>query len=917
MKNKFLLPTHTYYRHALDVHMLVSFNKFFLFLLLQLFLLFFYNISYAGRTVNIDFKIPDSTSVAANGNDSNNYSPPFHLDSNDNILNLNVTPGTACFICSGAGQGNDFDNNHPTTLLGDVRNNTLNINCNVEGGCFLSGGMTSTGTVSSNTVNIYAVGSSTEAVVCGGALFGSGSAENNIVNIYPDFSCDSVYGGAGAASTSSFNTVNVFSKLNISRSIFGGGGENDSLCMNNIVNVHGSVTIQSAAILNSAKIGGGYVDGNGSAHSNSVNISGNIQSGGDLDIYGGYVRRDGTAHSNSVNISGNIQSERDLDIYGGYVNGDGTAHSNSVNISGDIRSDGTIDIIGGKGDNTDFNIVTISGNIQSGGYLDIYGGYVDGDGTAHSNSVNISGDIRSDGNIDIIGGEGDNTDFNIVTISGKIVSRNGIVKIIGGSASKIGNNGNNGVRIYETAEISTNTVLYGVENLSGNQDLVFSGNHLEIVLNKKFQVETVGNFQDYKLTLLEGIRSGETIFSFRDSDGNGAPFDVNGIDITIPLSPKSYLNVGDTVVIHCDKGFTSGGGGGSVSSSTLEGVYTGLVVECRSKFDLGLDMSSDENIVATLSSKKISARAEAKSCSQGVCRALTFTNQGADIIAREGMGEVRILSGKLAAFGAVSYGNSKYGRGCIDVKGYGVIGGVGKRLGNKQESISKVYGIIFEYGNGEYTAEDMFPSGRVKARGDNEYIGVGILGNIEFEEEGLYVNGSVRGGRSKVDYKTLDIWVTEAVRKEVKFNFPVIYVGAHMECGYGFKVDKNITVAGFGRCTYTWQGGKEIELATKEKIQFYGANSNRIRIGVKGQYEGKGIVKLYIVVGGEQELSGEIKAKAEEQAIANVKLEGLTWIEEVGVNMDISEKLRITVAGEGFFGKREGLSGMLRLKYAI
>jgi hypothetical protein len=33
--------------------------------------------------------------------------------------------------------------------------------------------------------------------------------------------------------------------------------------------------------------------------------------------------------------------------------------------------------------------------------------------------------------------------------------------------------------------------------------------------------------------------------------------------------------------------------------------------------------------------------------------------------------------------------------------------------------------------------------------------------------------------------------------------------------------------------------------------------------------------------------------------------------------MDISEKLRITVAGEGFFGKREGLSGMLRLKYAI
>ncbi|MDR2457641.1 MAG: hypothetical protein LBD41_04085 [Clostridiales Family XIII bacterium] len=143
--------------------MLVDFYRFCVFLVLVGFLFFFCDVSYAGRTVNIDFKIPDNTCVAANGDDKKNYSLPFELDSNNNILNLNAKPGAGCFVCGGAGKGAAFDYTNPTTLLGDVRNNTLNINCNVSQ-CFLSGGMTSTGTVSFNTLNIYAGETSTEEV---------------------------------------------------------------------------------------------------------------------------------------------------------------------------------------------------------------------------------------------------------------------------------------------------------------------------------------------------------------------------------------------------------------------------------------------------------------------------------------------------------------------------------------------------------------------------------------------------------------------------------------------------------------------------------------------------------------------------------------------------------------------------------
>ncbi|MDR1474729.1 MAG: hypothetical protein LBS38_03480, partial [Endomicrobium sp.] len=115
--------------------MLLKFNKFLVLFISLFVLVFFYNISFAGKTVNIDFKISSPTFYAANGTDSNNYSVPFEKDSNDNILNLNVTPGTNCYICGGAGQAKDVDD--PESLLGDVRNNTLNVNCNIDVECSL------------------------------------------------------------------------------------------------------------------------------------------------------------------------------------------------------------------------------------------------------------------------------------------------------------------------------------------------------------------------------------------------------------------------------------------------------------------------------------------------------------------------------------------------------------------------------------------------------------------------------------------------------------------------------------------------------------------------------------------------------------------------------------------------------------
>ncbi|MDR2436982.1 MAG: hypothetical protein LBD17_02785 [Endomicrobium sp.] len=61
---------------------------------------------------------------------------------------MDITPGANCAICSGAGKGEKFDIKEPGTLLGDVRDNILNINCsvgdNAEDSLF-SGSATSSG----------------------------------------------------------------------------------------------------------------------------------------------------------------------------------------------------------------------------------------------------------------------------------------------------------------------------------------------------------------------------------------------------------------------------------------------------------------------------------------------------------------------------------------------------------------------------------------------------------------------------------------------------------------------------------------------------------------------------------------------------------------------------------------------------
>ena len=139
----------------------------------------------------------------------------------------------------------------------------------------------------------------------------------------------------------------------------------------------GNVTINGNADITGAVYGGRSTDG--SAHHNTVNISGGSVAG---SVYGG-SSSSSNANNNIVNISGGSVEGF---VYGGYSD-NGTAYNNTVNISAD-SVEGSV--YGGyAGDGSVYNnIVNISGGSVAGS---VYGGYIHDSGTAYDNEVVISG----------------------------------------------------------------------------------------------------------------------------------------------------------------------------------------------------------------------------------------------------------------------------------------------------------------------------------------------------------------------------------------------------------------------------------------------------------------------------------------------------------------------------------------------
>ncbi|MCL2790278.1 MAG: autotransporter domain-containing protein [Desulfobulbus sp.] len=762
-------------------------------------------------------------------------------------------------------------------------------------------------------------------------ISGAATATNNSVTVN-DGSMGDVYGGYA-------DTDLVFD--DIAGHYVNVGGDGNATASNNRVSVKGG---------NMGDVYGGFaetVSGNATASGNSVTVSGlsivrgNIYGGkasataasGFDDNVGDYVAVGGdgnaTASNNSVAVSDTVRVMNN--ISGGYASSDSgtaTATNNSVAISGGAQvaggvTGGVASVSDGGGTATATNNkVTISGNAQTGQVTGGVASVSNGGGTAMAtgNSVAISGNSAVHGavyggyaNLDGAGMSG-TANNNQVTISG--IST--VVGSVYGGFSQVDGHGETGSATGNTVTIGgapdlSGASLYG--GFVGSGAILapgtdaFTGNTLNVLNYSGSSVQSVQNFQYYNFIF--PVAQNTPVLTVTGpavlDDGNGKSSIITASTFggTAPLRPG-------TSVILIQAGSLDAAGFTQTQAQGLHGATLSYL--------WNLDPAGD---MLTATVARVQATPQAKVLSEGFLSGLALVNQGADLVAGQGMSDAMQASletkSGLGVFGTLGGGWSRYDTGSnVEMSSVSLLAGLSR--GTDLRSGRLTLGAFFEYGTGSYDTNNAFSGiGAFNGSGDVDHVGGGILGRMDFADAGqghVYAEGSFRAGSVSNDYSNFNL--RDVMGKSANgYNSDSAYYGLHAGLGYIWNLDDNISLDLYGKYFWTRVQGDDVTLATGESITFNSADSNRVRIGSRFAYAEDESFTPYVGVAYEHEFDGKARATTSGYAIDAPDLAGGTGIGEVGMRIkpDDDLPLSINLGMQGYVGTRQGVTGSVQMKF--
>ena len=730
---------------------------------------------------------------------------------------------------------------------------------------------------------------------------GVANASNNSVTVSGDAETGSVTGGFAdvaieGTATASNNSIAVGGDAETG-SVTGGdaevGGDGNATASNNSITISGDAAT-GYVTGGDAKVGG---NGNAAASNNSVTVSGDAKTGsvtgGDAEVGG---NGNATASNNSITISGDAKTGY---VTGGLagVDGDGNAiaSNNKVTISGDAQVD---DVYGGdaysnEGNATaSNNTVTISGEAQVDG--DVYGGYADSDGAgmsgdANNNKVTISGNAKVDR--DVYGG------FSLIDGYGETGSATGNIVTISGAADLANSN------VYGGFVGDT------VGSAATGMD-AFTGNTLNVLNYNGSSVQSVQNFQYYNF-IFPVTQGTDPVLTVTGSavlgDGNSTNptiISANTFGNTAPLRPGTSVSLIDAGSL-LDNGLTPQATG--QHGATLSYLW-----------DLE---TTSTTLTATVA--RVQAAPQAKVLSEGFLAGMALVNQGADLVARQGMRDAMRAGQEsehgLGIFGAFSGGWSRYSTGShVELSSFSLLTGLSRSVDINPGRLT--VGAFFEYGNGSYDTYNAFSAiGSVNGDGDVHHIGGGIVGRLDFATSGpghAYTEASFRAGSVSNEYSNSRLRDLTG-RSAGGYDVDSAYYGLHAGLGYIWNLGDGMSLDLYGKYFWTRVEGDDVTLATGEPVTFKDADSHRVRIGSRFSYEEDECFTPYVGVAYEHEFDGKARATTYGYAINPPDLAGGTGIGEVGMHIKPDEDLPmfIDLGMQGYVGTRRGLTGSVQLKF--
>lgn len=276
-----------------------------------------------------------------------------------------------------------------------------------------------------------------------------------------------------------------------------------------------------------------------------------------------------------------------------------------------------------------------------------------------------------------------------------------------------------------------------------------------------------------------------------------------------------------------------------------------------------------------------------------IVKAFANTSSTAPIVAGVSHGRMRVESG--------SYAN---------INGTNIVLGLGKQAGKTY------WGPFVEMGWARY---DSHLDSGLRADGNAKYYGVGVYGKTTYDN-GIYLEGSIRGGRTSYNYKSNEIkTATKAVH--TSYDAHNMYYAAHVGLGKVVSYGNGYEGTVYGNLFYSHQGEATATLKGEglgETYTFAGVNSLRTRLGYKVSKQLGNSYTGYAGAAYEHEFSGEAHATVKGASTLAPSLGGSSGLVEVGVTYgSTADTFTGTLNVEGWFGQKRGttIGGRVNWKY--
>ena len=610
-----------------------------------------------------------------------------------------------------------------------------------------------------------------------------------------------------------------------------------------------------------------------------------IASGKNINAYGGYTGGTvGGAENNELTVNVTAAGAGTINnAYGGYTKGTGAVKGNQLTFSQGATLG---DLIGGYADSAAHaaevtgNTVTVTGG-SVGGL--VYGGRSDGTGKVERNTVTLR-NVTVGG--DVVGGYSDTTpaadtavtNGNTVNLYGTTVNATVFGGAVKNSANvKVGNGKDNTLAIHA----------------AGTKIADFAG-----VQNLRFYVPEERTAADTTPML--------TLTANADKD-------IRGLSIGVGIAGEhSVLAKGDTIsLLKIAAGHTL------TTDADLRNDVTGMQgVSMRYRF--GLEKQGNDELIATVRDTEINP--QTKSLVETRVAAAALINGGADLLAESGM-NAAISAGNTAdqGMGAQAAANDhtyhlwaaqsgsalRLNSGShIDAKGWNLNLGFARQKAAERSILT--YGPFVEYGHGSY---DSYLDDGTHGDGASSYIGAGIMAK-SVTENGSYVEGSVRVGRTKSDY------TSSIAGQSAGYDMSSTYYGAHIGVGQKKELTGG-TLETYAKYFYAHQSGGSERLTTGDLYDFDAVDSHRLRIGTRWTKE-NGAGEFYTGLAYEYEFGSDARASYAGYGTPTPTLKGSTGIFELGYRFarpdsNVSYGLNLT----GMMGKRRGITGSMQVNWAL